>query len=803
MSDLYSVIPGLQPTSQELLEAELLCKQILEAQYPTLDLREGTGLRDLVLRPSALLMALVKKGSDYLFTQNSLAGVTDATPTDLVDSILSNWFLTRNIGTKSVISTRLFFARRKNISISTDIFFSTDNVSKFIPSVAASYSGDSMVFDSYSNEYYIDVDMTAEKEGSTYNIGSGSLLYFSNFDPYFLRGEINFLKSESINSESNTQFIQRAQSAISTRNLINVPSIDSNLRAAFNYISRLTTVGMGDPEMVRDQLKAVFEDEAPRFLTSLTSSGTTATATLAGHGYNNGQLVNIAGATPSGYNGQYAVTVLSVSTFTYTLSGTLGAVTGTPNVAAVNNPILLHNGGMVDVYCSDKLATAIVQVTLDSLGRASLTGPIYDFSRSSITGGISADTVPLNDISVVTAINISSTTATATTSAPHSFILGDTVTVSGATQLRTVSAISCSGTTVTVTVTGHQYVTGNTVVISGVTPTTYNGSYTLTYVDANTFTYQVPVTIGSSGSGTMKAQVDLVNGVNIVTGVSTSTFSYTIPQVSTFPVSGTMSAVSPVNYISYTSNTQSKTLTSITSTGTVATVTLPKHGYTIGRYITISNSTPTGYNGSWIVKSIINQDQFTFYLTAPVGGTSTTGNIVNVIPWKDYGFSQNQEIIVDMGAARANLTASFNISYFQNLDSIQTYLNSPANRVLCGDYLARGFNFYLLHVEVTSYNDNVPNSTLVTTVINSYLGTLTAGDMFVMSDMMAKLRVNGIINIQNPPLVTFKKYNRDLTPVETGTITDILDPNDRTNVFLLDSVVTKAQNINPNTLVIS
>jgi hypothetical protein len=69
--------------------------------------------------------------------------------------------------------------------------------------------------------------------------------------------------------------------------------------------------------------------------------------------------------------------------------------------------------------------------------------------------------------------------------------------------------------------------------------------------------------------------------------------------------------------------------------------------------------------------------------------------------------------------------------------------------------------------------------------------------------MMSQLRLNGIVNIQNPPNVTYKKYTRDLIEVETGTITDILDPNDRTNVFLLDSVATHAQNIAANNISIN
>jgi hypothetical protein len=658
MADLYSVIPGLQPNSQDILEAELLAKQILEAKYPTLDLREGTGLRDLLIRPLAVFAALTRNGLDYIFTQNRLSDVDDATPPDLVDSILSNWFLTRKIGTKSVISARLYFSRKKNVSISTDIYFSTDSTLKYYPTESTTYSAEGLVFDSFSNEYYVDVDLAAEKEGSTYNIGSGSLLYFSNFDPYFLRAEINYLKEASIESESNTQFISRAKTAISTRNLINEPSIDSNLKEAFNYIKRLVSVGMGDVNMIRDKIKAVFPDLAPRTATSLTSASTLATVTLANHGYNVNQLVSISGANPDSYNGLKAIAFVSDDTFSYYLGTTAGVVTSLPTITTINMPTIIHNGGMVDIYCSDTLATAIVQVTTDETGKAHLTGPIYSVTRSTISGGGSDDTVPANA--------------------------------------------------------------------------------TFTIIPANTDSI-------------------LIGGV--------------------------------------------------TGGNKQLTITVANHGLAAGEYVTIVNSSRSNFNGSWRITSIIDTDQFTVSFPSDVTGQNTlvnvSGSLNVVIPWYDYGFSQKQDLIVDLGEANANKTASFEIGYFQYLDSIQEYLDSSANRVVCGDYLARGFNFYQLHIEVTAYNGPAPNSALVDTIIRSYLEGLDPGEMFVVSDMVAKLRLNGIINIQNPPLITFKKYNRFLTPVETGTITDVLDPNDSTNVFLLESVVTKAVNIDPNTLVIS
>lgn len=803
MSDLYSVIPGLQPSSQDLLEAELLAVQILQAQYPTLELREGTGLRDLVIRPVATILALVKLGTDYLFAQNTIDNVNDTTPATLVDDLLSNWFLTRNIGTYSVISVRLYFARQKNVSISTDVFFSPDNTLMYFPASALSFSASAMSYDSYSNEYFLDIQLTAQNQGSQYDISSGSLLYFSNFDPYFLHAEVNFLVTSSIPSETNLDFIARAQSAISTRNLINNPSISYNLKSTFNYITKLVSIGYGDPEMLRDQINAIFDTQIPRSITSLSNVGTTATIVLPNHGYNSGQLVNITGASPSGYNGQYFITVIDLNTFTYVLGSSLGGASILPLVAAINNPIQIHNGGMVDIYCSYTLASAVVQLTLDANGRSNLTGPVYSLSRSSISGGTSADTVPFNNTASVTAINVASTTATATTSAPHAFVVGDNVTIAGATQRQTISSITCSGLVVTVTVTGHGYQVGNTVTIAGVTPAGYNGNFTITGITTNTFTYNVVTNILTSGSGSMTSEVVLVNGTFPITAITTSTFSYTVAQTTTFPVSGIITASAPIDFQVIDANKQSKTINNITCSGTVATVTLTNHGYSYNRFVTITNCIPSAYNGTWLITSVPNVSQFTFNVPSNVSTPFTSGIASFVIPRQDFGFSQSQDLILDFGVSSANRTVSIAMNYIQNLDSIQSYLTNVANRVICADYLARAFNFYALDISISSYNSVAPDSTTVSTIITSYLNSLNPGEMFVMTDMVTILRVNGITDIVNPPTVTFKRYTRDLNPPVTGTITTLLDPNDTTNVFILNSVTTGVINTTPGIQFIS
>ena len=391
-TDLYTVLPGLEVSQDEILQAELAAEKILEARYPDLDLRQGTGLRDLVIRPSATLLALVNKAVIYYFSQNTLPGITDNSPTEIVDKILSNWFVERKAGKKSVISARLFFATKKNVTIGTEIFFSPDNTKKFYPISTYSFSPDELQYEIFTGEYFVDIDLIADKEGTEYDLTSGSLLYFSNFDAYFLRGEINYLREMASVTETNTNFIARTKTAVSTRNLINVPSIDSRLREDFDYITSVTTVGYGDQEMYRDQVSVLAppavdpilihiggktdvytrvplqtqvlqyptdengvaeivgpyleierstisggseDDTVPVYrevsVSSITFAGNIATVNAPAHGFTGGQTIIISGATPTVYNGTFQVSIVTnANVFTYVLPSTPASVpTGT------------------------------------------------------------------------------------------------------------------------------------------------------------------------------------------------------------------------------------------------------------------------------------------------------------------------------------------------------------------------------------------------------------------------------------------------------------------------------------------
>ncbi|HXP49582.1 MAG TPA: hypothetical protein VN922_06505, partial [Bacteroidia bacterium] len=204
--------------------------------------------------------------------------------------------------------------------------------------------------------------------------------------------------------------------------------------------------------MIRDQLYATITTPQPATPSNITYSNETVTVTLPNHGFQTGQNIVVRGGRPSLLNGGYTLTVVDINTFTYQMDDVPSVqITTFPTVVAVYDPVLIHNGGMVDVYCGNTIASQIIQVTTDSNGNAILSGPVYSFKRSSVTGGSSDDTIPFQNNLVYGSYTLDQPNRIFhVAQTAHGLTTGAMVAVSGITQSLAISAISCVGFTVTV-----------------------------------------------------------------------------------------------------------------------------------------------------------------------------------------------------------------------------------------------------------------------------------------------------------------------------------------------------------------
>ena len=142
----------------------------------------------------------------------------------------------------------------------------------------------------------------------------------------------------------------------------------------------------------------------------------------------------------------------------------------------------------------------------------------------------------------------------------------------------TIGTISYSGATATVTTAAaHGYYTGDQVQIAGATPAQYDGVFNISVTGANTFTYTM-ATPGSNAAGTMTAVLIPVSTVN----------SRTISSIAYGGTGG----------LTATASAASEAITTITYSGTTATVTMAAaDGFTNSQQVQIAGAVPSQYDG--------------------------------------------------------------------------------------------------------------------------------------------------------------------------------------------------------------
>ncbi len=326
-------------------------------------------------------------------------------------------------------------------------------------------------------------------------------------------------------------------------------------------------------------------------LTSLTRSGTTATASVASDvNFQVGSTVVIAGATPSDYNGSKIVTGVtsSVSTSTEPIAVTItrSGATATATVVSETHPYVTGNSVTISgagqaAYNGTFTVTRIsaTQFSFTVTVTSSLTSPatgtlVYSLTLSpgafffalGMTGTISSNVAtvtapghgwstgrPVNGMALLDGVwtTFAATTITVTGANTFTFAFthADALTAvpfrvyPGAAA---ITSITASGAVATVTTTSAHHFDSfvSTVTISGAAQSYYNVSNaTPTVTGTTTFTY--PITDGSvdpvtPATGTISSQI------NTTTGAS---FTFTVTGSPATPATGTITATGGRNTV--------------------------------------------------------------------------------------------------------------------------------------------------------------------------------------------------------------------------------------------------------------
>jgi hypothetical protein len=224
---------------------------------------DGTALHDVVIKPMALLLTLFRAETDkskaYLSIKQAQA-IKDSLGdeyNEVVDSILSNWFVTRKEGIAAKIQVRLFFTKPPTViqlkptqtltsigalsfsPIETTTVYSTDLVAHLNP-----LGG--------TERYSTDVVLEAQQLGPLTTDPLVNTPSFTVSLPYFSVGKVLAVVNDGTLQEDSEAFIARTAQAITTRELISDRAVSTVLPDEVPEVQSVYIAGYGSPEQMRD-----------------------------------------------------------------------------------------------------------------------------------------------------------------------------------------------------------------------------------------------------------------------------------------------------------------------------------------------------------------------------------------------------------------------------------------------------------------------------------------------------------------------------------------------------------------------
>lgn len=246
----------------------------IAAQNPSLDLRRGVFNELLIFLHSVLDSQNQQLAADYL-NARSLKQITEdptlADP-DAVDDVLSNFRVTRFEGRRAkgqivvVVSddVTVTVAQSSVWEIRGNRYLADLAYTAKKESVQVTGGGDRLLQSTGDGNYAFTIDVTAEDEGTGFDIRSGSSAFPLVSPPNYVTGYAAGDFVPGYSAETNAELLARLQEGIAAKALSNRVNMNATLRANTQFERTVATsiVGYGDPEL-RRAIRGVLGIAAP------------------------------------------------------------------------------------------------------------------------------------------------------------------------------------------------------------------------------------------------------------------------------------------------------------------------------------------------------------------------------------------------------------------------------------------------------------------------------------------------------------------------------------------------------------
>lgn len=252
-------------SQENINQAVRILRSYLGAKIENGDFSEGSVVSDLVLDPNSIIYALLASLIEDIKTKQSLLKLrsqpNNEDTSEAIDAILSNLFCERAQGSFARGNAIIHLSQRVDLPIprntrffktQSNVFYLDSDTDVFIPAedLRPNINAAGQVTDWIAIVY-----LKAARVGEEYNLTKGRFVSFDKFNSFvtYIENVSDF--SQGVNVESNIDFIDNSENALSLRALINARSNDALLKKEFPLIEKIKSIDYGSPEMIRDIIR--------------------------------------------------------------------------------------------------------------------------------------------------------------------------------------------------------------------------------------------------------------------------------------------------------------------------------------------------------------------------------------------------------------------------------------------------------------------------------------------------------------------------------------------------------------------
>ena len=228
--------------------------QEYDSQY---ELRPGTAFTDLFILPLSYITQPIVDEIAAFETGQSIIRILqlddpDSYPTDKVDGLVGNLFVTRITGSLATGTVRMLYLQATDVNyLARSLEFRSSTGLKFYNRLAITGSASEIIGNTEAEYYYLDILVDAESPGESYNVEENGIVYVNDINVIKVYNPNAF--TSGVNEETNTEVLNRTMESIGVRDMNTTPGLMAVMYEQFSsFLTYVRGIGFLDPEMMRD-----------------------------------------------------------------------------------------------------------------------------------------------------------------------------------------------------------------------------------------------------------------------------------------------------------------------------------------------------------------------------------------------------------------------------------------------------------------------------------------------------------------------------------------------------------------------